>query len=279
MAAIPLSERLANLDALSWAVDRLTEVSLVMLVGGLIKVIAEADKLIAVPSHGDSGLPSHAVLALKRSAVEGDLDASVAHLAYVSEGRAVEVWRSGDVILPEHVGSVLVIEIDTTTDAAIEEAEVETDVNLLADLPLEVGVRIRGNDEGLLPLTIVIVISVAESPAGEAGVAVRGDDTRHTEACAELEVRDPVGIIHEALVRDSPAKRCRREVTPLVVLTELRAALTTEGEKEIVAVGIAIGYAAEETDELAVVLIAAHASLTFLEIAADAEVVVLEIVG
>ncbi len=207
VASPPLAERFAYLDTLSWAVDRLTEISLVVLVGGLVEVVAEADELIAVPSHGDCGLPGYAVLSLERSAVEGDLDASVAHLTDVGESRAVEVWRSRNVILPEHVGGVLVIEVDATAYAAFEEAEVETDVDLLADLPFEVGVRIGGDDESLFPLAVVVVVGVAEIPAGKADVAVVGDDTCHAETSTELEVGDPVGVIHEALVGDGPAER------------------------------------------------------------------------
>ena len=71
-----------------------------------------------------------------------DLNAAVHHVAYVVVVAGV-AERYGQRQAEEHVVGLVVVELDTTLEAALPEAEVNADVELGVLLPRDIGVTLR----------------------------------------------------------------------------------------------------------------------------------------
>ena len=200
------------------------------------------------------------VLGLDRCGVDEYLDTGIAHLTNVGSGVAVHVGWNGHGIVVEQIDGLLGIDINRTAQAIVEHCPIDTYVELLGLLPLEVRIGVLANLERLCPRAIGVAMPAVGVVVvhGERKVGRRWNDTRHAVTGTELEVVEPGEALHPRFVDDVPAERCRWEVTPLVVGTELRAAFTTDGEHHVVAVVVTIAETSEEADEGVVALVGAH---------------------
>ena len=269
LQAPEIAQRAAHLHAVRGGRDRIPAASRgpqLLEVVGLIEVVAQLEQLVGVVRTREGGGPLE-VLRLHRDGLDHQLDTGVAHVAHVHQRLAVEVWRHRHVVPEEQVVGGLDIEVERTVDAVIQETVVETEVPLLGHLPLQVGVGVLHHLKGLDPLAVhrhhvAITRKVIHVLCQ---IRVTGGDTRHTVAHAEAQVAEPVaGVLHECLVHDVPAEGERGEGGPLVVGTELRAALMTDADECVVAVGIAVADTSEEAHELVVIPVAAHRGVMVL---------------
>ena len=103
----------------------------------------------------DGGHPVE-VLCADRVDVNRQLDTLVGNLTHVGRDGAegIDIGRNG--VVPDEVLGLLMIELDGTVDAVLEESEVDTDVEHTRALPLQVGVRVLRSSECAPALTIII---------------------------------------------------------------------------------------------------------------------------
>ena len=175
------------------------------------------------------------VLGTDNLIVQGQLDTLVGGLADVliliaETGGGVARHTHQDIL-----GGVPV-DIQGTAQFTIPETEVETDVTGDGGLPLQVGITqtVGGNigGDGLAIDGGRACFPECIKQSGVDAVVTRG-----TVRDTELQVVQPLaGSLHEGLVGDAPGSCCCREITPLVVATELGRAVGTQGGGQEVAV-------------------------------------------
>ena len=142
--------------------------------------------------------------------------------------------------------------IKGTAQLTTEESEVQTDVTSDSGLPFQVRVS---HGLGRSPIVADTVhpcggfVLVNLNELTYRNVVVTGS----TEADAEFQVIQPaLCTFHERLRRDTPCEGYRGEVTPAVVVTELRATIGTECESCQVTVQVVIVYTSEPRQQLVV---------------------------
>ena len=187
---------------------------------------------------------------------ELELPTAVEHAAAVDGGGGgAKLRRRGDA--EEEVLRLLVEVLDGRGQAVVEHTEVETEVGLLRDLPVEVRVgqaaaEVRSGTVGGTGLVDVVLIPA--SCRGDAGgVAVAAQNVDVTVAApggAEFQEVEQVVVnivLEEALVADGPAGGEGREVSPAVLLGELGGigSVGAEVGLELIAVVIAPDDTAE----------------------------------
>ena len=159
--------------------------------------------------------------------IELEFNTRVAERADVGES-GVEAGSRGLCFVEQHVGGLTRIEIEATREA-LQEAEVDTDVPSVVLFPRELRVgRRRGcqtRDAVISHRGVGSVLAIA------ADVVV----TVHTVGCAEFQHVDPLDVLHELLVVEVPRSTERPEQTPLVVLSEERRSVVTDGGLQEVA--------------------------------------------
>ena len=133
---------------------------------------------------------------------------------------------------------------------AVPEAQVHGQVGDPQLLPLQVFVaRLRGGDAG--------VAVVVQAAAHERHMFVVGDRrvTRGTRAEGDLRVGEPAArVLHEFLVAQVPHHAHRAERRPASRGAEARGAVGTDGEVDVVTVGVVVFAAREERQEGVVVV-------------------------
>ena len=172
-----------------------------------------------------------------------DLVAPETHLSEV--GPELRVPRGvGQLLFVEQVARALVEEVGAQIDPVLEQAGLETHVELVGGLPLQplVG-HVRGLDAG------VAVVHVAGS-VGPVGVvdADRGVVARRTVAGAQLQEVEPAHVGEPRLLGQHPAARDAGEEAPAVVPGEFRRAVLAEGRREKVFPLVVVVQPAEEAD-------------------------------
>ena len=165
--------------------------------------------------------------------------------------------RSGVVV--QQVGAAAVVQVEAAAQAVVEEDEVETDIHGHELLPAQVRIRIGCRAITLHPLTVHEVLAVtAVGRAGHVGTAATAGNTVGDTG---FEAVDPTDALHEVHVRHFPGDGGGREVTPLVVRTEVGGAFVTEGQGSKDRVVPVVVHAAQEGDDLGQGLAGAHARL------------------
>ena len=200
----------------------------------------QLDDAVDVATIGEGGLPTP-VACLHIERIKGDFDTAVANLTNVAhDGACAGTHFEWGLEVHKEAFRVTVVEVDATVDAVVDEAEVETDVELLGFLPSQVTVR-----EGIAitigncTTEVVVVLGVGHRQ-GLIGTHA-GIVTGYTIAHAELQVREPVlCALHECLVVDTPGKGSRWEHTPTLVLGKLARTIPTGADGEQVAVAIVV---------------------------------------
>ena len=177
------------------------------------------------------------------------LPAGVVHVAHVGVGFLL-THIAGDRHLDDHAVGLLHVIVDAEGQRVVEEAEVETEVGLLAFLPAQVFVgqvvRLRAVDHAGLLAEVVVVVATGSGLGAEAEVG-NVVNTVLTPAGAQLQVRQPVaGGLHELLVDDVPASRHRGERTVFLVRAEARATVAAHRGLQHVALVEVVADAAEE---------------------------------
>ena len=207
------------------------------------------------------------ILCLNGDGLDHELNTCVTHVTYVHQCLAVEVWWHGNVIPEEQVVGGLNIEVEGTVNASVQEAIVNTDVPLMSNLPLQVGVGVLTHFKGLNPLAVHRQHITISGKVVDILSQIRRAwcDTCNTVTHTEAQVVEPAAsALHELLVHDVPAERERGEGSPLVIFTKLGRTLMTEADESVVLIGIAIADTSEETHKLIVVSVAAHRGVVFL---------------
>lgn len=122
----------------------------------------------------------------------------------------------------------------------------------IGGLPLQVGIRHGG--------TGAPVYGTLADPgglrSGEEGAGLtRGDVvvTGRTEAVADLQIVQPVGVLEPLLARQTPRSGGRGEVAPLVALGELRRTVGTHRGRHHIFTLVVVVHATEEREEHVVV--------------------------
>lgn len=179
---------------------------------------------------------------------EADLETAVHHGADVVPAVAEAVVGVGLRNVHQHVGGLLVVELEVDVQA-VPESEVQTEVGGPRGLPAQVFVALRGGgDAGRA--------DIVGSSGDECEVLVVGNRrvTGRTGRDVDLCVGQPVGgILHETLVAQVPHEADRSEDAPAVRGAETRRGVGADGELGEVAVVVVVLAAAEERQQSVVV--------------------------
>ena len=176
-----------------------------------------------------------------------DLNTSVADVAIVAHGsgqgrrcitRGAHVRRQLQV--HQHVLRLLAIPVNNQVNAVVQEAQVETDVELLLLLPLHTLVG------KVLGLVARAQRRVDHRDGGAPKVTTDIGVTSLTPTQTQLTVGEPIHVLHELLVGKAPRTGERVETCPAVRGTEVGATVIAVGVGRIVTVIVAVGPTGEE---------------------------------
>ena len=191
-----------------------------------------------------AGVP-HKVFRLDRNGVDGKLYAGIADGTHVGEEGLVVVRRHGNVVVVEKVGGQAVIVVDRSAYASVLDGEVQADVEFALALPSEVGVGVGCRSIGLDPSAVVEEVGAGthqHQGLVVAEVLVAG----HTVAGTELELAQPVDVLHPGFLADAPAGADGGEPSPLVVFAEAAGTVAAERYRCEVFLVPVVDHAAEE---------------------------------
>ncbi len=186
--------------------------------------------------------------------VDREFPAAGAHLADILGDCAHPCGHAEDkeaLLAVEHVVRCLLEEVEGNVESAVEEREVEAEVDVFDSFPLQVGVTHRAHDGGgeadgscAEHIVDTVVESRHVSAVGDGLVA-------HTApAEAYLGVVEPIaGIFHKGFFREAPCGRYRGECAVLVAFGEAARTVGTYRCGEVVAVVVVVHHAAEERSE------------------------------
>src|SRR6185312_189942 len=164
--------------------------------------------------------------------IDRDADAFVLHGAIILDGpgdhaaiaaiedAAEELLTGGR---QDEVGDRLFVCIGDDLDAVVEQMGVQTDVAGLILFQLQRGVGEIGRSETGAP------DRGSGVEIGVDGAAVPGV-TRDTVLETEFQIVEPGDALHELFIRDLPGQGCGGEITPLVLGTEIGAAVPAEDQ-------------------------------------------------
>ena len=187
-------------------------------------------------------------LGLDGGSIDAELKALAGDITDVREDavREVRPCRRGDLV--QQVAGLLLVEVERTREAALDEAVVKTYV--VGSRLLPVDIRIVGSGAEHIVILVAELIRRrirAERVEGEVGVV---PDTilltRDTVAETELEVIDPRDVLEEVLLIHTPSQCQSGEDPPAVLLAEARRAVGTHCSSEEVAVHEAVVQTAVE---------------------------------
>ena len=178
---------------------------------------------------------------------QGNLETRVANVAIVAHGggqgrrrvtRGAHVGRQLQV--HQHVLRLLAIPVNNEADAVVEEAQVETDIELLLLLPLH---TLVGQVLGLVART---QRRLDHGDSGTPQVTTDVGVTGLTPTQTQLTVGEPVHVLHELLVGKAPRTGERVETCPAVRGTKVGATVIAVGIGCVVTIVVAVGPAGEE---------------------------------
>ena len=190
-------------------------------------VLVHLKNLVAVVT--EVGIEVHDELALLDQAVgiDVELPTRVTHLTIIMIGNGQETGvRRNTEVAHQHVGGCRAIGLDGEVQSVVEQSDVNTEVVLRHELPLQVGqtdvqrlhgshVHITGSRAVLRSVQVVLAGLVTHTtPAGTEG--------QHRKCRFQA--------LHPRLVTHNPLQRNRGEVTPAVAGTELSSTVGTYGE-------------------------------------------------
>ena len=185
---------------------------------------------VLVEGYGEGRCPVK-MLALHGHAGEGYLKPLALDGTRIGQQLVELVGRRRHVVFPQQVLGVAQVGIDATRQAIIEEGEIYPHVILELAFPAQVGVGILVDHVGGHPLPIVPERTAVGEQFHRLQVAAEVV-ARYPKARTQLEVVHPVGIGHEVLAADAPARAHRREPPPLVVGPETGRTLAADGSRE-----------------------------------------------
>lgn len=138
---------------------------------------------------------------------------------------------------------MLVVPVKLTVDAVVEQAELQTDVEVGRRLPCDLVITNLGKRRKHLLITFTQAVAVEELEVRDTVVTLLSDRS------LEFEVVDPCGVqvLEELLLGDDPSAADAPEVTPAVVLGEAGGSVTTVAGLCEVALVVVIEHIAEVT--------------------------------
>ena len=173
-------------------------------------IVRQAGYLLMIVREGQIGCPIE-ILQLQDICIQCKLHTLVNKRTYIGKHRTVEIRRLRYWIIPQQVGSLLIIEVDGTTDTA-EYTEVDTNIILGCRLPLQVRVGILRWRIRSLPCSCGTIIIAAATCTQECQRLIFTDAilvTRYTITESQLQVIEPfASTLQERFLRDTPAGCC-----------------------------------------------------------------------
>ena len=151
---------------------------------------------------------------------------------------------------------LLLIDVGSHFEARVEEGKVETDVEVLNGLPLQIGIADRRNGGTQNALAIEHIVGSTEQ--GHRGTVADLLVTYTTPTETELTIGEPVLTFEEGLTTECPGCTCRWEGSILAAVGEAARTVGTDGCGEIVAAVVVVHHTTEPRNEGVVAGIAAR---------------------
>ena len=194
-----------------------------MLRGGqLLSLIRSGERveLVALEAEVQSRVEGE-VLCADDVATDADFEAVVGHLTHVGQQVLIGKRRYRHRVGVEQILGLRGIPVEGNIESAVESREVETDIEGMLCLPLQVGivVALYGKSRRVAAIDRCHTIRTIER---QRSIRVNGIlITCDAISDANLEVVNPVDILHKALLRKHPRGRSRWEPAPLMATAEL----------------------------------------------------------
>ena len=169
-------------------------------------------------------------VALASAVGDGQVHPAVANFTKVGRGVVGGTDVPWDDLGHQQVLRGALVDVGFDGQLVLEQAELHTEVNLLAFFPLHVGVGWGGEGRALVQDLVLCAKRVAEDVFDAGHVAERGDAVRAVDAPrgAKLEERNGFCCFHEALLRGDPSDGGRREDAELVARAEVARAVAAD---------------------------------------------------
>ena len=210
----------------------------------IITLTEQGNQFVTVHVEHEVALPTEGIpaVAVDVHGIEYNLDTLVRHLTHVvvHRSKAGEVRRG---TLNKHVLGSALIDIDATVDAAVQEGEVQTDVEFLHGRPCQIRVRHVGHGHTQVRsitqpghgIVTIVVGRLLDSCLRCAGSHRTG--TVLTPGEAQFQEVEEIEVLNEVLVAEHPGGAGAEEVAPLVTLAECGETVPTEVTGQVVLVG------------------------------------------
>ena len=195
-------------------------------------------ELVAVEADVEVGIPLEIAGEVLRA--DAELPTLVLDVAAIvgEAGSSCRTCRQGD--SHKHVGGLLVVVIYGEGQTAAEHSQVETYVGLRGGLPRQLRIaqgRLRTGRHGIGIVTFAKPLETIDAVGSEVRVVAQSAlVTGLSPAATNLEVVEPVDILQELLLRDTPGSRERGEVAPAMTGSEFRRTVGTEVGREQIGV-------------------------------------------
>ena len=165
------------------------------------------------------------IFSLDRHSVDRHLDSPVIDITDIGGHGSERITVGRDRIIVDQVACVLVVELDCTIQAAIEECEIQSDVEHASPLPFQIWIRVVGGGQGMLVRRVAVGVGIVEPTGDTVGLDCRVSVeaqrvTADTITRPEFQVVEQVQVLDEILVAQSPCGRERGEGRPAVVASE-----------------------------------------------------------
>ena len=201
----------------------------------------------------------------------------VSHLAHIGQQILVGKRRHRHGIGVEQVLGLGGVPVEGNVESAVEGREVQSHVEGVLGLPLQVGVVIaldgKGGGVGAVDRCHAVRAIESQRSVGVDGILITGD----TVSGAQLQIVNPLDILQEVFLREHPGSRCRWEPAPLMPAAELRRAVGTEIGGEDVFVSEHIVDAGHIGAQGVFLRVGLHVAPG--DVGAGLEIVVIEVVG
>ena len=204
--------------------------------------VAQRYDLVAVEVEVQARRPCE-VAFLDIDRVDRKFETLIVHLSDVLP-LTVGADLAGNVGMQEHVLGLFVVNVGLDAQTVAEHADVQTSVELVGRLPLEVGIRYlrrrQAQLHGVVVARIVGLVGTAQRLIGRNAVV-----TRHAVAEPQFHVAENLLLLHELLLADAPCEGGRGEVAVLVVLAEFGRTVAADRSREDILFGKGVIQAQE----------------------------------
>ena len=183
--------------------------------------------------------------------IDCQVDTHILCLAGIDHHRFI-ARRHGQTGAQQQVATTVDIELGRNGNALFQETEVETHVERLVGLPLQV--FIRNDTRSITRHQSIAHGSKHGTEQCQTVIAAYAVVSCQTVTDAELQVGEDIELLDEFLLTQTPGGRYGRENAPLVVGTELGRAVGTQSSTQQVLVLIVIVDTGEEREQVIIIV-------------------------